>query len=194
MRQAEGNSGQEEIPGKLGHIKRTHIVTPLYSAPVQSNRGVLQVPQGDPPQGGQRARLVPTVLPLHEEGAAVPPVPTVPQHLHALVDFLAYDPAGKTFGLVARLREGRVQFADGETRAELAARCDAHTPVQQPQVQGHPGMVVACRWLPVANEYELEKVTNSTNNAEQLAAQHVEIEQNALRLNGVVRIMRPECV
>jgi hypothetical protein len=110
------------------------------------------------------------------------------------VNYLAYDPAGKTFGLVSRLEEARVQFAECETRAELAARCDAHTPVQQPQVQGRPGMVVACRWLPVANQYELQKAKNSMTNAEQLAAQHVEIEQNALRLNGLVRIMRPECV
>lgn len=169
-------------------------MTPVYSAPVPSDRGVLQVPQGDPARGGQRARLVPPVKPLHEEGAAVPPVPRVPAHLHALVNYLAYDPAGKTFGLVSRLQEKGVQFAECETRAELAARCDAHTPVQQPQVQGRPGMVVACRWLPVANEYELQTAQNSKNNAEHLAAQHVEIEQNALRLNGLVRIMRPECV
>ena len=41
--------------------------------------------------------------------------------------------------------------------------------------------MVACRWLPVANQYELEKVKNSKKNADQLAAQHVEIEQTALR-------------
>ena len=169
-------------------------MTPLYSAPVQSDRGVLQVPQGELAQGGARVRLVPDAPRQQEEGAAVPPVPTVPPHLHALVNYLAYDPAGKTFGLAARLIEGKVKFADGETRAELAARCDAHTPVQQPQVQGHPGMVVACRWIPTANQYELQKANNSMNNAEQLAAQHVEIEQNALRLNGLVRIMRPDCV
>ena len=169
-------------------------MTPLYSAPAQSDRGVLQVPQGELAQGGARVRLVPDAPRQHEEGAAVPPVPTVPADLFELVNYLAYDPAGKTFGLAARLIEGKVKFADGETRAELAARCDAHTPVQQPQVQGRPGMVVACRWLPVANEYELQKAHNSKNNAEHLAAQHVEIEQNALRLNGVVRIMRPDCV
>ena len=136
LRQAESNSGQETIPGKLGHIKKMQIVTRLYSASVESDRGVLQVPQGDLPQGGQRARLVPRVLHLHEEGAAVAPVPTVHPDLFALVNYLAYDPAGKLFGLVNRLREKGVKFADDETRAQLAARCDAHTRMQQPQVQG----------------------------------------------------------
>ena len=103
---------------------------------LRSNRGVLQVLQGDVPQGGQRARLVPRLVVLHEEGAAVPAVPSVPPDLFALVNYLTYDPAGKLFGLVNRLQEKGVKFADDETRAELAARCDAYTSMQQPQVQG----------------------------------------------------------
>ena len=103
---------------------------------LRSNRGVLQVPQGDVRQGEHRARLLPRVIALRNEGAEVPAVPSVPPDLFALVNYLAYDPAGKLFGLVNRLQEKGVKFADDETRAELAARCDAYTRMQQPQVQG----------------------------------------------------------